>query len=101
MKDLEFKVRKVIDKATDTATLQPIRLAWERDHLVVMTGAAGDKIDKDLHGTLVRMVRNAAARPLSDELVPTLQKIQKRSQEKDVEADAEGVFWKGDAAEAA
>lgn len=98
MKDLEFKIRKVTDKAKGTASLQPVRLAWERDHLVVMTGAAGEKIDKELHSTLVRLTRDAVDHPLSAELIPTLQKIQKRSQGKDVGADAEGVFSKEDGA---
>ena len=98
LKDLEFKIRKITDKEKGAASLQPVRLAWERDHLVVMTGTAGEKIDKDLHGTLVRLTRDAIDHPLSAELVPILQKIQKRSQEKDVGADAEGVFSKdGDA----
>jgi hypothetical protein len=92
MKDLEFRIRKVTDKEKGTATIQPARLAWEPDHLVVMTGAAGEIIDSDLHATLVRLVRDAVARPLSDELIPILQKVQKRSQEKDVGADAEPVL---------
>ncbi len=95
MKDLEFRIRKITDKEKGTATLQPARLAWEPDHLVVMTGAAGENIDKQLHDSLVRMVRDAVARPLSDELIPILKRVQKRSQEKDVPADAEGVLDEG------
>jgi hypothetical protein len=101
IKDLEFRIRKVTDKAKGTTSLQPVRLSWEPDHLVVMTGSAGETIDRPLHEYLVRLVRDAIPRPLSVELVPTLERVQKRAQEKDVGADAEGVFSKGDAAEAA
>lgn len=96
MKDLEFKIRKITDKAKGTTSTQPVRLSWERDHLVVMTGSAGENIDKPLHEHLVRLVRDAVARPVSSELVPILERVQKRAQEKDVPADAEGVLDEGD-----
>lgn len=92
MKDLEFRLRKVIDQTTGQANRVLVRLAWERDHLAVMTGATGDTIDPELHRRLVRMVRGAAERPLSSALIPILKRIEERSKESDVEADAEGVF---------
>jgi hypothetical protein len=92
LKDLEFRVRKVVDQATDQANYILVRLAWERDHLAVMTGASDDTIDADLHQRLVRLVRTAVERPLGLDLVPILKRIEKRSTEADVEADAEGVF---------
>jgi hypothetical protein len=63
-----------------------------------MTGSAGEKIDKPLHEKLVRLVRDAVPRPLSRELVPMLEKVQKRAQEKDVSADAEGILGEGNRA---
>lgn len=92
MKDLEFRLRKVVDQNTGDANRVLVRLAWERDHLAVMTGASDDTIDADLHQRLVRLVRDGVARPLGSGLIPILKRIEERSKEADVEADAEGVF---------
>lgn len=67
LKDLEFKIEKP-NSAGGFPDRSLVRLAWERDHLVVMTGALGDEIDGTLHQQLVRMTRDAAIRPLTDGL---------------------------------
>jgi hypothetical protein len=91
LKDLEIKVEKAQPQgAFPKRSL--VRLAWERDHLVVMTGAQDDEIDGQLHQQLVRTVRDAARRPLGSGLIPILEKIKARSEETDVGVDAEPVF---------
>jgi hypothetical protein len=92
LKDVEFRIRKVVDQEKGFATLTRVRVAWERDHIAVLTGADGDNLDLGLHQRLVQLVRDAAERPLSSALVPILQRVEKRAQETDVGADAEGVI---------
>ena len=92
LKDVEFRLRKVTDQSQNHASLVLVRLAWERDHLAVLSGAEGDVIDADLHRQLVRLVRNAAERPLSSALLPTLVRIEARATETDVAGDAERVL---------
>jgi len=92
LKDVEFRIRKVIDEGTGLSTSTKVRLAWERDHLAVMTGADGDSLDIDLHRRLVRLVRGAAERPLGSDLVPILQRVEARAKETDVGASADGVI---------
>lgn len=92
LKDVEFRLRKVTDQEKGFSTLTLIRLAWERDHLAIMTGADGDTFDTELHRRLVRLVRDAVDRPLSTDLIPILERIETRSKETDVEAGASGVL---------
>jgi len=92
LKDVEFKLRKIIDLQKNLSTLTRVRLAWERDHIAVLTGADEDALDVELHQRLVRLVRYAVARPLSAELIPILKRIEVRAKESDVDAGAEGVF---------
>jgi hypothetical protein len=99
LKDVEFKLRKVTDLQKNFSTLTRVRLAWERDHIAVLTGADGDAFDVELHQRLVRLVRDAVARPLSTELIPILKRIEVRAKESDVDAGAEGVFTGPDAEE--
>ncbi|HYQ77863.1 MAG TPA: hypothetical protein VEP91_01990 [Solirubrobacterales bacterium] len=97
LKDVEFRLRKVTDQEKNFSTLTRVRLAWERDHLAVMTGDSGATYDPDLHQLLVRLVRAAAERPLSTELIPILKNVQARSKETDVKAGAKGVLDNGSA----
>jgi hypothetical protein len=92
LRDVEFRLRKVTDQKKGFSTLTLIRLAWERDHLAIMTGADGDTLDTELHRRLVRLARDAVDRPLSTELIPMLERIETRSKETDVEAGASGVL---------
>jgi hypothetical protein len=57
-----------------------------------MTGDSGETYDPDLHQLLVRLVRAAAERPLSTELIPILKNVQARSKETNVKAGAKGVL---------
>jgi hypothetical protein len=92
LKELEMKVEKADQPNGAFSKRALVRIAWEKSHLAVMTGAQDDEIDGDLHQKLVRTVREAALRPLSVDLIPTLAKIKKRSEETDVGNDAEPVF---------
>jgi len=92
LKDIEFRVRKTIDREKGFSTLSRVRLAWERDHIAIFTGADGEELDVDLHKALVRLVRNAVDKPLSTELVPILKRIEGRAKESDVDAGVEGVL---------
>ena len=86
LKDVEFRLRKVTDTEKNFSTLTRVRLIWERDHLAVMTGDSEGTYDAELHRLLVRIVKAAAERPLSADLIPILKNIQTRSQETDVKA---------------
>lgn len=92
LKDVEFRLRKVTDSEKDFSTLTRVRLAWERDHLAVMTGDSDGTYDAELHRHLVRLIRVAAERPLGTELIPILKNVQARSKEADVKAGAKGVL---------
>lgn len=92
LRDIELRIRRVLDSEKGTSRLVRVRLSWEKDHLVVMSGADDDEIDSDLHQQLVRMIRNAAERPLSAGLSETLERIQRRAGEIDVDGAAESVL---------
>jgi hypothetical protein len=92
LKDVEFCVRKDVDRKREQSTLIRVRLVWERDHIAVLTGADDDKFDIELHRRLVQLVRNAAERPLSTELLPMLRRVEARAKESDVAAGAAGVI---------
>ena len=92
LRDVELRVRRVLDKDKGTSKLVRVRLSWEKDHLAVMSGAHGDEIDPNLHQKLTQLVRDAAGRPLSPALRGTLERIQRRASEVEVDADAESIL---------
>ena len=91
--DLEVRVRHVYDLGKGYNRLVRFRLSWEDDHLAVLSGAADGKLDADVHRLIVRLVRQAAPRQLSeDALKLTLRRIERRAEESDVGADQPGVL---------
>jgi len=92
LKDVEFRLRKVTDQTQGFSTLTRVRLSWERDHIAVLTGADGDNLDVELHRRLVRLVRDAVDKPLSQALIPILKRVEDRAGESDIQAGADGVL---------
>lgn len=92
LRDIEMRIRRVVDRQRGTSRLVRVRLAWEKDHIAVMSGADGDEIDTDLHRQLVRLVTRALERPLQAGLMATLQRIERRAGESDIEQGAPSVL---------
>jgi hypothetical protein len=83
LRDLEIRVK--YGRRNDLSPpLVRFRLIWEDDHLVVMSGIATDRKEPDaeFHRRIVRLVRNAADRPLHENaLTFMLTQVQRRALE--------------------
>lgn len=102
LRDIEVRLAQVARRGQLPRSIR-VRLSWEADHLAVMSGAdASDRLDAAAHRELVRLVREAASRPLQRErLLGVLRNIQARATEGEVGADVESVFTGVGAAPAA
>ncbi|MDX6450672.1 MAG: hypothetical protein QOH16_721 [Gaiellaceae bacterium] len=93
LRDLEMVIRRVTDVQRNFVRDVRVRLSWESDHLAVLSGADDDKLDSDLHREIVRLVRDAGNRELSDGLIPTLQIIQRKAREDPAGASQSGTVF--------
>jgi hypothetical protein len=93
LRDIDLRVRKLLDFNSGESHLVRFRLSCEADHIAVLTGVEDAARDPDVHRQIVRIVRRIANRELDEEkLVPTLREIRSRAEDGAVPDDAVSVL---------
>lgn len=93
LRDLDVRVWHTYDLRVGARRLVRFRLAWENDHLAVLTGTVDEQLDLAFHELIVRLVRRAAPRQIDEAGMKfTLAQIARLAEEGEA-ADEGGRFF--------
>jgi hypothetical protein len=101
LRDLQIRVAYKETPESQMSLIQ-FRLRFEDDHFTIQSGASDGAFNTGAHEEMVRVVRDAALRPLDERnLEFTLRSIEKRSQLVDAPKDQPSVLDESQSDEAA